>query len=369
MQSRSFALTVEVLTFALALATAPALAERPEGAVPRGGGDTGSRGDHGSSSRGGDSGASSRHPSSGSSTHSGSSSGGSDYSGGAVFSDSQRRHPRPGSGTGRRPGYYRYHGDPYYWHSPYYYGSRYYYDWWYGPSWYSWGYYPYRSYRYVDYDDHGSLRLQVSPNKARVYVDGYYAGVVDDFDGLFQRLNLPPGRHELSFKLEGYRTHRIRLYVPADQTIKVRYDLVPGSGDETVDESLDRPAADRAEREVELERERRRERAEARRSERERWRRDSERERDDERAALDDDESESVSDDESAELALTITSEKAAVYVDGSFRGTGAELDELNLAPGRHRVEVVAPGYRTFDREVDVKAGRNPELTVELERP
>ena len=34
--------------------------------------------------------------------------------------------------------------------------------------------------------------MLVDPAEARVYVDGYYAGTVDDFDGLFQRLNVSP---------------------------------------------------------------------------------------------------------------------------------------------------------------------------------
>ena len=37
---------------------------------------------------------------------------------------------------------------------------------------------------------YGDVRLMVRPRDAAVYVDGYYAGVVDDFDGVFQRLTL-----------------------------------------------------------------------------------------------------------------------------------------------------------------------------------
>ncbi len=342
-----------VAALALTLAGAlPLRAERPDAsgdhAVSRGGG---SSGGHSSS------GATARQPSS--------SGGGSSYSGDSGRREraqsgslAERRHPRAGSGSGRRHGGGYWHSRPYY-YSPGYYG---YYDWWYGPGWYSWGYYPGYSWRYrhsYDYDDDGSLRLQVTPNKARVYVDGYYAGVVDDFDGLFQRLHLPPGRHELSFKLEGYKTHRLRLYVPADQTLKIRYDLVPGGGEEAVDESLDRPGMEWAERD---------------RRERDSWReRDRDRER--RRARGEDarrDDDEDVADkpgDASATLDLDVTPEQAAVYVDGSFRGTGQDIESLSLPPGRHRVEVVAPGYRTFDREVDVKAGETEELNVELARP
>ena len=51
-----------------------------------------------------------------------------------------------------------------------------------------------------------SVRLDVKPKEAEVYVDGYYAGVVDDFDGTFQRLRVEPGEHEIELWLDGYRT-------------------------------------------------------------------------------------------------------------------------------------------------------------------
>ena len=66
-----------------------------------------------------------------------------------------------------------------------YYGG--YYDPWYGagPS------YPIGGY---SSSDQGAIRLKVKPREAQVYVDGYYAGNVDDFDGVFQRLHLGTGR-------------------------------------------------------------------------------------------------------------------------------------------------------------------------------
>jgi hypothetical protein len=41
----------------------------------------------------------------------------------------------------------------------------------------------------------------------------------------------------------------------------------------------------------------------------------------------------------------------------------------MTLTPGRHRIEIVRPGYRTIEREVDVVPHEATELTVELERP
>jgi hypothetical protein len=50
----------------------------------------------------------------------------------------------------------------------------------------------------------GALRLIVQPTSASVYVDGYYAGIVDDFDGMFQRLSLEPGPHRIEIASPGF---------------------------------------------------------------------------------------------------------------------------------------------------------------------
>ena len=56
-------------------------------------------------------------------------------------------------------------------------------------------------------------------------VHRFYAGVADDFDGLFQRLHVAPGRHEISLKLSGPKTHRVRVYVGSGATLKLDHDL------------------------------------------------------------------------------------------------------------------------------------------------
>src|SRR5262245_60806499 len=95
--------------------------------------------------------------------------------------------------------------------APAYVSPFWYYDPWYDP-WFGgfdqwggpWGYpYPYRGGYRVGPD--GSVKLEVKPKQAEVYVDGYYAGVVDDFDGVFQRLRVQPGEHEIELYLDGYR--------------------------------------------------------------------------------------------------------------------------------------------------------------------
>ena len=68
------------------------------------------------------------------------------------------------------------------------------------------------------YGPESALRLQVSPRNTEVFVDGYYAGTVDDFDGIFQRLRLESGEYEVTLYLPGYRTVTQRLLLQADRT-------------------------------------------------------------------------------------------------------------------------------------------------------
>jgi hypothetical protein len=49
-----------------------------------------------------------------------------------------------------------------------------------------------------------SMRLKVKPREASVFVDGYYAGLVDDFDGVFQRLRLMSGPHRIEIRSDGF---------------------------------------------------------------------------------------------------------------------------------------------------------------------
>jgi hypothetical protein len=80
-----------------------------------------------------------------------------------------------------------------------------------------------------------TLRLQVTPRDATVFVDGYAAGVVDDFDGVFQRLRLVPGPHEIVVYHTGYRSFRQHLYFNPGSNHTIRHTLEPLNAGETPD--------------------------------------------------------------------------------------------------------------------------------------
>jgi len=215
-------ITAGVAPAAIAQHTAPAGAVSSGSAVPSGSSSSGS-----SSSSGGTSSTSSTSSSSGSSS-------GNSISDGSSSGSGRRRGNVPASGTavprvnnpggtitigagGFYPWGYVYGGGLGIYDGFYggYYGA---YDPWYGFS-------PVYAPSYTSTstsDDSGAIRLKVKPSDASVYVDGYYAGVVDDFDGAFQRLHLEPGPHHIEFRATGYVPLSLDVLIQPDFTISYR---------------------------------------------------------------------------------------------------------------------------------------------------
>jgi hypothetical protein len=79
----------------------------------------------------------------------------------------------------------------------------------------------------IVFDGRAQVRLQVTPRETAVYVDGFYAGVVDDFDGFFQRLPLLSGGHTIALFLDGFGTITRRVYLSPGSDLSIREALVP----------------------------------------------------------------------------------------------------------------------------------------------
>lgn len=71
-----------------------------------------------------------------------------------------------------------------------------------------------------------------------------------------------------------------------------------------------------------------------------------------------------------ATLKLTVQPGRAAVFLDDSFVGHAGEFGgafhSMLLSPGKHRVKIELPGYRTFETEVNLLAGQKSEVKTEL---
>ncbi len=213
---------------------------------------------------------------------------------------------------------YGYRGYRYGFYNPYFYGP-----------------YPYPYYGQAFYYDLGSIRLQVKPEDTEVYVDGYYVGVVDEYDGVFQRLRLPSGEHEIELYLDGYESVRETLYLVPGETYKLPREMKPlaeGAPQLPRPEPLDppervvgpfgggpaavsRPASERF-----------------------------------------------------GSLTVRVQPADAEVLVDGEpwlgFEGLDRLVVELGAGP--HSIEVRREGYRTYRTEVEVREGDNTSLNVSL---
>jgi hypothetical protein len=258
------------------------------------------------------------------------------------------RHYYPRSG-------HRYY--PYYPHSyPYYpYGYGYGYGYYYGP--YGYLYFPHiyvgGSYDRYDTNSMGALDLDVSPEKAEIWINGSPVGVADQYDGFPTYLWLEKGTYDVVIFKEGFQTISRQYTVYPGVVIDVNDSMV--RGESVRPEDLASPST--AIRDERLRRDRERaERAEAE----ETWRRDS-------GSAVTGRDPEGV-----GRLLLTVDPGDSAVYLDGQFLGTGAEISQLSaglvVEPGQHVVELVRPGYQTEKIPVTVPPGERVTLDLEMQQ-
>jgi PEGA domain len=140
-----------------------------------------------------------------------------------------------------------------------------------------------------------------------VWVDGDYVGYVKEFRGK-KSLPLLPGKHHIVVKQQGYEdlTRDIVVEPGQIQNIEVSMHLLPGA----------------------------------------------------------------TTPDVTAELKISVQPKRAAVFLDGSYVGHASELGgrfhSLLVSPGKHKIKIELPGYRTFETDVDVLAGQKSEVKTEL---
>jgi hypothetical protein len=75
---------------------------------------------------------------------------------------------------------------------------------------------------------YGGVSLEISPSDASVYVDGAYAGLVEDFDGTQQTLTLSNGRHRIEITAPGYAPMTFDVDIYPGQIVPYQGNLQPG---------------------------------------------------------------------------------------------------------------------------------------------
>jgi hypothetical protein len=73
------------------------------------------------------------------------------------------------------------------------------------------------------------VKLDVTPDRAAVFVDGAFAGSVSDFKGLGHGMLIAPGKHKIKIDLAGYRPFETDVNLLPNQKMTVKTNLVEGS--------------------------------------------------------------------------------------------------------------------------------------------
>jgi hypothetical protein len=194
---------------------------------------------------------------------------------------------------------------------------------------------------------HGSssARLEVTPKETEVYVDGYLAGSVDDFDGFAQRLRIPSGEHELEFYLAGHRSIREKVMFQPGETYRITHRMEPLATGETApvrprpDPTAAPPAPPERGQYDAL--------GNARRGM-----------------------PEAAPSTTAASISIRVQPADAAILIDGERWEASDQSAPLvvQVNEGTHRVEVRKDGYQPFSTSIQTRAGEVSTLNVSLSR-
>src|ERR1700680_1494650 len=153
-------------------------------------------------------------------------------------------------------------------------------------------------------DFRGATKVEKSSG---VWVDGQYVGYLKELKGS-KKILLMPGEHLISVRQSGYIDSAQRIIVEPGQTqlVSVTMQKQPGATTPRV----------------------------------------------------------------TATLKVDIQPTRAAVFIDDAFLGHAGELGgafhSMAISPGKHRIKIELPGYRTFETEVNLLAGQKSEIKTEL---
>ena len=155
-------------------------------------------------------------------------------------------------------------------------------------------------------DFQGATKVEKSSG---VWIDGQYVGYLKELKGS-KKILLMPGEHQIAVRQTGYNDYSQRIIVEPGQAqvVRVTMQKEPGATMPNV----------------------------------------------------------------TATLKVDIFPPRAAVFVDDAFLGHAGELGgafhSMLISPGKHRIKVELPGYRTFETEVNLLAGQKSEIKTELVR-
>jgi hypothetical protein len=185
--------------------------------------------------------------------------------------------------------------------------------------------------------EESSARIQVTPNHTEVYVDGYLAGEVDDFDGFAQRLRVAPGEHVIELYLDGHKTISQTILFSPGQSYRIKHAMAPlAAGEASPERPKPQPGAATPSQRGPFD-------------------------------AFGRTQQPASVTRVGATIAIRVQPGDATVLVDGErWQTSGGDRLEIQVTPGEHRIEIQKDGYQPFTTTVRVGAGATAPVNVSL---
>jgi len=164
------------------------------------------------------------------------------------------------------------------------------------------------------------VRLDVEPNDAQVYIDSFYTGVVDDFDGVFQHLALRAGPHLVEVRKTGFVSLAVELNLYPGESITYRRTMEPSGAD--AEPRVTVPIA----------------------------------------PAFEEGATPPTVDLPPGDVKFDVSPKDAEVYADGFYAGIVDDFNgsqHLRLTPGHHHIELKMNGYEAVVVDVSIESGRS----------
>ena len=189
----------------------------------------------------------------------------------------------------------------------------------------------------------GSIDINVRPGRAKVFVNGQYVGLADDFDGNPTYLVLDVGEHRIMLSMEGFKPLEFDVQVEPARVVTLDVDMTPADAMEAAAAApapvpasapgagTPPPVAPAATEPVYK-----------------------------------------LETANTGNLTFDVTPKDAAVYINGTYYGTSADFSRngnaILLQKGSYRIEIVRPGFKNFSRTITLQQAENQVINTTLEK-
>jgi len=195
-------------------------------------------------------------------------------------------------------------------------------------------------YSYGDY----SIVLKVNPDDAHVLLNGKFIGEAYEFSTRASSLKIRSKKNELVIKKQGYVEEEIDLDKYNMRRITISLDLEPDTAYEkevVAEREVTPPPPPKEDKEYKTVKEKEVPKGETR----------------------------SLVTGTFANIILEVGPSDSSIYVDGKFWGVspdGGIINNFNLQKGKHRIEVLKPGYKSVLKIINVTGQKELKVTIKL---